>query len=357
MLAIDSHLDLSMNALSYDRDLKKSVYEIRKHEKEDDKAIVRRLNLKSAGNNTVALPEMRKGEVFLSLATLLATVKKQTRGTFSCKEIAYAVAHGQLAYYQCLEAEGHVRIITKRSELKTHHDQWIKSPAKAPLGFIIAFEAADPILEPDQLEYWWNKGVRVISLTHYDQNDYGCGTGVVGHLSKKGFELLENMEKQKVILDVTHLSEDSFWDAMKAFNGEILASHNNCRSIIPGVRQFSDEQVKSIVDRNGVIGVAMDDWMLYKNWNYGVTPNSVVSLENVVDHIDHICKIAGDTKHAALGTDLDGGFGTESSPSDLDTIADLQKIPTILEKRGYKHSDIENIMYKNYLNKFMTTLT
>ena len=174
-------------------------------------------------------------------------------------------------------------------------------------------------------------------------------------MSQRGFELLENMEKQKVTLDVTHLSEDSFWDAMKAFNGEILASHNNCRSIIPGVRQFSDEQVKSIVDRNGVIGVAMDDWMLYKNWSRE-TGNSVVSLENVVDHIDHICKIAGDTKHAGLGTDLDGGYGTEQSPGDLDTIADLQKIPAILEKRGYKHSDIENIMYKNYLNKFMTTL-
>jgi membrane dipeptidase len=162
------------------------------------------------------------------------------------------------------------------------------------------------------------------------------------------------MEEIGMILDVTHLADESFWQAVDLFKGPILASHNNCRALVPGDRQFSDEQIRCLIQREAVIGAAFDAWMLYPNWVRGETRNSVVGLEAVVDHIDHICQLAGSARHTAIGSDLDGGFGTEQSPGDLDTIADLQKIPVLLRKRGYAESDIEAIMHGNWLRFFRT---
>jgi membrane dipeptidase len=162
------------------------------------------------------------------------------------------------------------------------------------------------------------------------------------------------MDEVGMVLDATHLSDESFWEAVDIFRGPILASHSNCRSLVPGDRQFSDEQIRYLLGRGSVIGAVCDTWMLYPGWVAGETPNSVVTLEAVVDHIDHVCQLAGNTDHSAIGSDLDGGFGTEQSPCDLETIADLQKIPNLLRKRGYKEKDIEAIMHGNWLRFFET---
>jgi membrane dipeptidase len=155
-----------------------------------------------------------------------------------------------------------------------------------------------------------------------------------------------------MILDITHLAEESFWEALSLFPGPVLASHNNCRALVPGDRQFTDEQIHELIRRDAVIGAAFDSWMLYPGWVRGTTPITAVSLENVVDHIDHICQLAGNCRHVAIGSDLDGGFGREQSPHDLDTIADLQKLPAILRRRGYLESDIEGVMYANWARFF-----
>jgi membrane dipeptidase len=356
MLVIDSHLDMSMNAIIYDRDLTMSVEKIRQKEKNDPYSKPKMLGSNSSGNNTVSLPELRKGEIFLSLFTILATVKNQKRGLFSSSDIAYSVAHAELTYYNLLESKNLLRMIKTKEDLHSHFNDWRKHSDSTPLGFVLAMEGADPILEPNQLKYWWDKGLRVLSLCHYDENQYGYGTGVKGKLKPSGYKLLEEMEKLGMVMDVTHFSEQCFWDALDAFNGDILASHNNCRSLVPGVRQFSDDQINAIIERGGVIGVALDNWMLHEGWVTGKTPLELVTLQNVVDHIDHICEISGDTEHAAIGTDLDGGYGKEQSPSDLDTIVDLQKIVSILEERGYSQPNIEKIMYKNWLRKLEQTM-
>ena len=96
----------------------------------------------------------------------------------------------------------------------------------------------------------------------------------------------------------------------------------------------------------------MDAWMLYPGWIKGETQPEVVSLEAVVDHIDHICQLAGNSRHAAIGTDLDGGYGNEQCPHDLDTIADLQKIPELLRARGYADEDVMAIMHGNWVRCF-----
>ena len=156
------------------------------------------------------------------------------------------------------------------------------------------------------------------------------------------------MMRLNVVLDVTHFSDQAFWEALDVYEGLVLASHQNCRTLVPQQRQFDDEQLKAIFERDGVIGAAFDIWMLKPGFQLG-DRNADVSLEAVVDHIDYVCQLAGNCRHAALGTDLDGGFGREQSPHDLDTIADLQKIPGMLSSRGYAESDIEAIMYGNWL--------
>ena len=159
-----------------------------------------------------------------------------------------------------------------------------------------------------------------------------------------------------MVLDMTHLSDESFWQAAKLFRGPVLASHNNCRSLVPGNRQFTDDQIKFLIERDAVIGAACDDWMLYPGWG-PETSRSVVSLDAVVDHIDHVCQLAGNAEHSAIGSDLDGGYGTEQCPRDLDTIVDLQKVAGLLRTRGYQPADIEAVMHGNWLRFFQRAWT
>ena len=126
-----------------------------------------------------------------------------------------------------------------------------------------------------------------------------------------------------MLLDATHLSDQSFWEALEVFEGPVLASHHNCRALVPGDRQLSDEQIQALVARGAVIGAAFDCWMIKPGWKKHVTDPKTVSMEDIANHTDHICQLAGNAKHCGLGTDLDGGFGKEQTPHDLDTIADL----------------------------------
>ncbi|MCH8294930.1 membrane dipeptidase [Candidatus Poribacteria bacterium] len=344
MLIIDAHLDLAMNALNWNRDLTLGVHEIRKREEG--------MTQKGRAMGTVAFPEMRVGRVAVSIATVIARVARQGNplSGYSSAEIAYAQAQGQLAYYRILESQGKLRIITDWKSLESHVDAWEENETESlPLAIIISMEGADPIISPDQVPGWWNDGLRIVGLSHYGVSNYAHGTGTSGGLTPMGRPLLKAMSEVGMILDLTHLADESFWEAIDYFDGPVLASHNNCRALVPGDRQFSDDQVKKIIERDGVIGSAMDAWMLYPGWVKGETSNTVVNLETVVNHMDHICQLAGNARHVAIGTDLDGGYGYEQTPHDLETIADLQKIPNILEKRGYNEGDIRGIMHGNWL--------
>jgi membrane dipeptidase len=348
MLLIDAHLDLSMNALNWDRNLDMPVHAIREHEQG--------MTEKGRGRGTTAFPEMRKGEVGLSVATVISRTARPNSPAdgAACQEISYAKAQGQLAYYRVLEWQGKVRMISDWAGVEAHLKDWNTRGAAAPLGFILSMEGADPIVSPDQVPLWWNDGLRIVSLSHYGVSAYAHGTGTVGGLTDSGPALLRAMDQVGMILDVTHLADQAFWEAVDIFNGSIMASHNNCRSLVPGERQFTDEQLKEVIKRGGVIGAALDAWMLYPDWIKGETQPEVVSLEAVADHIDHVCQLAGNTLHAGIGSDLDGGYGTEQTPHDLDTIVDLQKVAVLLQKRGYSDEDVKNVMHENWLRFFKT---
>lgn len=349
MLIIDAHLDLSWNALQWNRNLLNSVYTIRTQEN--------RTEGKGRALGTVAFPEMRQGRVAVSFATVLArsTGQPAPHIDYGSQAQSYGVAQGQLAYYRALEQAGHIRIITDAAGLNRHIAEWeaweneARPDQSPPLGFVISMEGADPITTPEQLEQWHAAGLRLLGPTHYGPGRYAGGTGTELGLTDLGRPLLAEMERLGVLLDLTHFSDQAFWEALEHYGGPVLASHNNCRALVPHQRQFSDEQLRVIFERDGVIGAAFDTWMLLPGWVVGQTSNERVSMAQVVDHIDYVCQLAGNSRHAAIGTDLDGGFGREQSPHDLDTIADLQRLPDMLEKRGYSQADISAIMHGNWL--------
>jgi membrane dipeptidase len=351
LLIVDAHLDLAWNALQWHRNLQLSAHTIRMLE----------IETPGPGRSlgTTALPDLARGRVALCFATLLARSTGRPNPTidYDTSAQAFAVARGQLAYYRALEKQGYVRIITDTVALDRHIAEWTAWDADPhaddahhpPLGFIISMESADPILNAGELAEWREAGVRLIGPAHYGPGRYTGGTGTELGLTSAGRELLVEMERLGVILDTTHLTDQAFWEALKIYNGPIIASHNNCRALVPHQRQFTDEQIKAIIKRDGVIGTALDLVMLKLGWVIGSSSNAGTKLEMAVDHIDHICQLAGNTRHVAIGSDLDGGFGHDQSPQDVDTIADLQKFGDLLAKRGYSESDINGFMHGNWL--------
>lgn len=348
MLIVDAHLDLAWNALQWNRDLQASVHSIRASESDMPGA--------GRGQGTVSLPELAKGRVALCFATLIArcTGNPVEHVDYSSPAQAYGIAQGQLAYYRALEEMEKVHLIHGLTGLDDHileWQQWERNSQSSPppIGIVISMESADPILDPEQLALWKNMGVRIIGPAHYGVGRYAGGTSSEVGLTPLGIELLAEMERLGIILDVTHLSDQAFWQALDRFGGPILASHNNCRTLVPHQRQFSDEQLRAIRERDGVVGAACDNWMIRPGWVRGGKENPPVYLTDVVNHIDHICQLNGDSEHIAIGSDLDGGYGREQSPADLDTIADLQKLVDVLDARGYHEDDIHNIMNQNWL--------
>lgn len=353
MLIFDAHLDLAWNAIDWNRDLRLPVERIRQLERDAG------MTDKARCGNTVAFPELRRGKVFLFIATLLPRLHRPglmpAFQRYSSMEAAYAAGYAQMAYYRAMARKGILRWIKDVGALNDHVQDWQSGDtAKLPLGFILSMEGADSILSPDQVQEWWDAGLRIVGPAHYGVSPYAHGTGTEGGLFPDGPKLLREMERVGMILDITHLSDQCFDEALAIYGGPVLASHHNNRTLVPNQRQISDEQTKRLVERGGVIGIALDNWMLYPDWVRGTTDPKLVKLEAMVDHIDKVCQIAGNARHAAIGTDLDGGFGKEQSPGDLDTIADLQRLPAMLKERGYKNEDIENILWGNWVRFFRT---
>lgn len=347
MFTIDAHLDLSMNAMEWNRDLRKPVYEIREREQGlSDKP--------DRGKNTVAFPQLRKGNIGLVVATQIARYVEMGNPLpgWHSPEQAWAETQAQLTWYKTMEDCGEMKMIRDIDELERHISLWLSvGNDRKPLGYILSLEGADSLITLHNLEIAYEYGLRALGPAHYGPGRYANGTDATGRLNKNGKELLKEMERLDIILDATHLCDDAFWDAMDIFHGHVWASHNNCRTLVNHNRQFTDEQLKVLIERGAVIGAPMDAWMIVPGWIRGKSlPEEMnCNLEREVDHIDHICQLAGNVLHAGIGSDLDGGYGKEQCPYDIDTISDLQKIPSLLLKRGYTATDVENIMYGNWL--------
>lgn len=348
MFVVDAHLDLSMNALEWNRDLRRPVFDIRKTE-------VGMTDKPDRAKGTVCFPEMRQGNIGLCVATLIARYVKEGNPIpgWHSPEQAWAQTQGQLAWYKAMEEAGELVQITDVNSLNKHLELWHQADtSNLPIGYILSLEGADSIVTIGHLERSYENGLRAIGPAHYGPGTYAQGTDATGGIGQKGRDFLKEMERLNIILDATHLCDDSFWEAMDHYNGPVWASHNNCRKFVNHNRQYSDEQIKELIGRGAVIGGALDAWMLVPNWVRGTsTPEGTnCNMETMINNLDHICQLAGNTKHVGIGTDLDGAFGKEQCPHDLETIADLQMIPNMLDKRGYSQQDINNIMHQNWID-------
>ncbi|HAM71460.1 MAG TPA: peptidase M19 [Verrucomicrobiales bacterium] len=346
MFILDAHLDLAMNALEWNRDLTRPLAEILRREAGlTDKP--------DRGRGTVSLPEMRRAGIGLCVATQIARFVKPENPLpgWNSPAQAWAQTQGQLAWYRAMEDAGEMSQVRDRAGLERHLAAWHTSPEKAPIGYLLSLEGADSMVTPAYVERSYSQGLRAIGPAHYGPGRYAQGTDWTGGLTPRGRELLSEMERLGVILDATHLCDDSFWEALKHFQGPVWASHHNCRALVPHNRQLSDEMIRALLDRGAVIGAVFDAWMMVPDWVRGKdTPESRgLKLEVIVDHVDHICQIAGNARHVGIGSDLDGAFGTEQTPADLKTIHDLTRLPGLFRARGYSETDIEGILHGNFL--------
>ncbi len=349
MFTIDAHLDLAMNAMEWNRDLQQPITAI--NEREAGKT-----DLPGRGNSGVCFEELRRGNIGLVIATQIAryvSPENPLPGWHS-PEQAWAHTQGQLAWYRAMEEAGELTPITDIPSLDAHLARWNDpsiAQAKKPIGYILSLEGADSLVTPDYLERAYAYGLRAIGPGHYGPGRYANGTNATGKMGQLGLDLLKKMAEFNIILDTTHLCDDAFWQALAHYDGPVWASHNNCRALVDHNRQFSDEMLRELIGRGAVIGAVMDAWMIINGWVKGEsTPKGMgLNLERVADHIDHICQLAGNADHVGIGSDLDGGFGREQCPYDVETIADLQKFTGVLERRGYSQADVEKFMYGNWL--------
>mgnify|MGYP001264856914 CR=1 FL=1 len=348
MFTIDAHLDLAMNAMEWNRDYRRPIKEIRKREKAlTDKP--------DRGNGVVNFAELRKGDIGLVVATQIAryVAPGNPLPGWHSPQQAWAQTQAQRAWYETMVEAGELIQIKNPKQLRTHVNRWTDADSKdsLPIGFILSLEGADSIVDLHYLEKAWSYGLRAIGPGHYGPGRYAQGTNATGGLGRAGRALLKEMERLNMILDVTHLCDDSFWEALNHFNGPVWASHNNCRALVYHNRQFSDDQIRELIRRGAVIGGVMDCWMMVRGWQKGVsTPEGMsCTLNRLIDHMDHICQIAGNADHIGIGSDLDGAFGKEQSPADIETIADLRKLPSLLSQRGYSGIDVGKVMHGNWL--------
>ena len=353
-LIFDCHLDIAMNAIEFNRDQRATLEKIRRSEMLAN--AIQRSSTPGFMRNTVCFPELRRGRIGIIVATQIAryTPPFGKLSGWRSPEQAWAHTQGQLAYYRAMEDCGEMLQLRTWADVETHAAKWIAASedeaASLPIGYLLSLEGADSILSWRHLEQSRADGLIAIGPVHYGPGIYGHGTDDEGPLTPRGRELLREMERLGIILDVTHLCDESMRDALDHFSGPVWASHHNCRALANWNRQLTDEQIRELVQRGAVIGMAFDSIMMVHGWRHRVsTPLDFdLRIEKICEHMDHICQLAGNARHVGIGTDLDGGYGTEQTPLDLDSIADLTTLDGLLAKRGYSAEDITGIFRGNF---------
>lgn len=363
MIIVDAHEDLAWNILTYGRDYTRPVAETRRLE----------AGTTGAGGKEDTLlgwPEYQRGQVAVVFGTLFAAPargKQERRESQSYRDYqeAHQLYQGQVDTYHRMvdQHPDQFHLIESDRDLCEVLNDWQEeSPAQQPpgtrrVGIVILMEGAEGVREPAELEEWWEKGVRIIGPA-WAGTRYCGGTNEPGPMTAEGFVLLEAMESFGFSLDVSHMDEAAVLQALDRYAGAIIASHGNAKKLLKGAdsnRHLTDRVIRGLVERNGVIGIVPYNRFLDANWRTG-DRRELVSLQRVVDQIDAICQIAGDARHVGIGSDFDGGFGLQSVPAEIDSVADLQKLIPLLTERGYNRYDVAAILGQNWLRFLHRTL-
>ncbi len=346
-MIVDAHEDIAWNVLTFGRDYMQGVRFIR--EREQSTAIPQQ-----SGTALLGYDAWCEGQVAVIGATLYVSPERKKLGpwetqTYSTQREAHDFALRQIDVYQRLAEEHPFRIVRTRSELEQCLATWGQNTDgdQPQIGLVLLMEGADPVLEPEQVVDWFERGVRIIGPA-WESTRYAGGTHEPGPLTSDGKRLLARMQELGMILDLSHLAEEAYYQAVDYYEGVMIASHANPRRFLPTSRGLSDEMIRLLVDRDGVIGVVPYNVFLKPTWVRG-DPRQQVTLQDLADVVDHICQLIGDVDHVAIGSDFDGGFGLEHVPADVDTVADLNRLGDILARRGYEPDEIARIMSGNWL--------
>jgi membrane dipeptidase len=353
-LILDSHQDIAWNMLTYGRDYTRSAHETRRLEAGS-------LTPERNGDCTVGWPEYQRGQVAAVFATLFAApARKQELGdllSYADSQKAHRLYREQIDIYRKL-ADSHpdkFRLIASVKELDSVVEHW-STPAPEgeghPVGMIYLMEGADAIRSPHELAEWYDLGLRIIGLA-WAGTRYSGGTDEPGPLSEEGRKLISAMMDYNFILDLSHMDEAAALESLDRYEGPVVATHSNCAALMKGSesnRHLPDPVIRGLIEREGVIGLIPLNTFLKVGWLHkSGSRKEEVTLDAFIAHIDHICQMAGDANHAGIGSDFDGGFGVQSIPRELDTIADLQMVASKLLQRGYNEADAANILGGNWL--------
>lgn len=358
-LIIDLHLDLAWDALFWNRDLTLTAHQVREQEENE---IAQVADDYDTGLCTVTFPEMRRGSVGLMLSTIMSRTEPRyqdsRRDGMRTQEQAMAVGRGHLAYYQAMTRRGDIKPVLGTADLDEAVSAWHAPTEQTPIYHILSMESADPICNPDDVANWWDAGLRVVGPAHFGHNTYIHGTFTEGGLKPLAKPLYEAMSDAGMILDITHMADQAVWESFELWDGPIMASHCTCRSIVNGQRHLTDDMIRELTRRNGIIGLVFCQFFIDPDITFETLPQrgkweSKYGMEGLLPHIDKIADLAGGSlDNIAIGTDMDGGFGAEVTPTDVDTIADLQKFPDVLKTAGVSEQDALSILHGNALHFF-----
>ncbi len=353
-LIIDSHQDLAWNMLTYGRDYTRSVQETRRLE-------AGTTTPERNGDSIVGWPEYQRGQVAAVFATLYATPARKKEMGDTVVYADYATAHrlyrNQIDLYRKLVDinPDKFRLISSTKELDSVIEHWSKPVVDGeghPVGLIYLMEGAEGIRSPHELSEWYDLGLRIIGLA-WAGTRYCGGTSEPGPLTEEGRKLISAMVDYNFLLDLSHMDEAAAMESLDRYEGPVMATHANCAALMQGSetnRHLPDHVIRGLIEREGVIGLIPLNTFLKVGWlRKNGSRREEVSLDVLIAHIDHICQLAGNANHAGIGSDFDGGFGWQSIPHELDSIADLQMIASKLIERGYSESDAANILGGNWL--------
>ena len=346
MILVDGHLDIAFNHALWGRDPRRSALDVRA----DEGAAA---DGKFRGRCTVGLPEMRAGRIAVVFGTLfvmpsrVAPPQVDPAQTYDDEAGAERLARAQLDFYRELheDADSGFRMIADGPGLREVLEGW-EDGATGDVGLLPLMEGADPIRDPERVSEWFEAGVRIVGLS-WKGTRYSGGTGEPGPLTALGRELVPALGEAGILLDLSHASEKAFHESLDLASGPVLASHSNPRALCEGDRQLTDEMIRALAGRDGVIGVVPFNVMLQSGWRDAGCPE--VPLDRVAEAIQHVSDVAGRHEVVAIGSDLDGGFGAEATPAGIDTIADLPRLADVLADRHFTDEMIYDILGRNWL--------
>jgi len=367
MLIVDAHEDLAWNMLTFGRDYTLSAAQIRQDEASGPTPDLN-------DDTLLGWPEYQRGRVAVVFASLYVTPIRHQIGAWD--RLCYAdISQANRLYRQQIDAydrltsehEDKYRLLHTRRDLQEVLAAWKDAPTGLPqaeqgapsdgtpkdgfpVGLVISMEGAEGVRDPGELEEWWQRGVRIIGLA-WSGTRFCGGTREPGPLTSQGFAMLEGMSGLGFALDLSHMDEQAALQALDVYPGVIIATHSNAQALVKDPssnRHLSDRLIHGILERDGVIGLVPYNGFLKAGWKRG-DRRQEVRLDCLAAQIDYICQLAGDARHAAIGTDFDGGFGLQSVPTGIESVADLHKLAAPLAEMGYTSEDIASILGANWL--------